>query len=132
METTIVNGISFSKADIQKTVESFYAQVANDPLLKVPFSSVQNWAVHLERMTHFWWVRFGGVPYRSYSYSPVEKHFLAGFNEEFLARWLELFRETLTANLRTEQSEFWGPLAGRMGQSLSMRNDLLRREHELK
>jgi hypothetical protein len=58
------------------------------------------------------------------------KHFLAGFNEDLLARWLSLFHATLKKNLNEDQRVLWTMISERMGQSLSARNEMLRREHE--
>jgi hemoglobin len=125
----LVNGVSFTHADIGKVVDAFYRRVADDPVLKVPFSSVHDWPAHVARMTHFWWIRFGGAPYLMAQYNPVEKHFFAGFNADFLKRWLSLFRETVTANLRDDQSQFWALVTERMGHSLTIKNELYRSEY---
>jgi hemoglobin len=122
------NELPFTHEEIRKVVDDFYTVVAEDDLLKVPFSSVKDWPHHIERMTHFWWVRLGGRPYLSGPYNPVLKHFLAGFNATFLERWLSLFEIALNDNLKPEQAELWTLLAHRMGQFLSSRNDLYKSE----
>lgn len=122
-----VNSVVFTFQDIQNTIGSFYGKVEVDPLLKVPFQTVEDWGHHVERLTHFWWIRFGGRPYLQVSYNPVEKHFHAGFNQEFLSRWLGLFQETLEEHLSPEQAQLWGMIAGRMGQSLSFRNEEMKK-----
>lgn len=124
-----VNNVTFTHGDISRVVDDFYTRVAKDPVLEVPFRSVHDWPVHIARMTHFWWIRFGGVPYLATSYNPVEKHFHAGFNDTFLERWLSLFRETVQADLREDQSEFWSLVTERMGHSLSIKNEYYRQEY---
>ena len=77
-ETVNVSGVLFSHNDLFCVVDDFYTRIQNDPILQVPFKSVENWPEHIQRLTHFWWVRFGGNPYLYVSYNPVEKHFAAG------------------------------------------------------
>ncbi len=128
----VVAGVEFKLKEIFAVVEEFYTRVANDPVLKVPFQSVHDWPEHIDRLTHFWWIRFGGEPYMFSEYNPVMKHFFAGFNEEFLKRWLGMFHEVLDEKLNPEQSQFWKMLSHRMGQALNMRNEMLRKEYEEK
>lgn len=118
-----LNGVIFSHGDIRAVVERFYALVEVDPLLGAPFSSVTDWPHHIERLTHFWWVRFGGEPYIDTMYDPVGKHYAAGFNRVFLTRWLELFDETVAKTLKPDQAEIWSKVAHRMGEALTMKNE---------
>jgi len=122
------NSIDFSHDDIGNVVDAFYTQVATDTLLKVPFATVHDWPDHIGRMTHFWWVRLGGRPYLPCRYNPVAKHFAAGFNAEFLGRWLELFKSTLRTKLTAPQIQIWSLLVDNMGQSLHYRNEMLKQE----
>lgn len=121
-----LNGVRFAHADIQEVVRTFYGRVEKDPVLEIPFRSVHDWPEHIARLTHFWWIRFGGEPYRlDDEYDPVGKHYLAGFNPERLARWLELFGQTLSERLKPEQARLWALISERMGQSLQFRNEQL-------
>ncbi len=113
----------FPFAQVSAVVFQFYQMVTIDELLKQPFSSVEDWPHHIENLTHFWWCRLGGYPYMQTTYNPVEKHFQAGFNQVFLKRWLELFREVLQNNLSLEQAEIWASLAERMGTALSVNHE---------
>lgn len=124
------NGIVFSHDDIANVVDDFYTRVQLDPVLSVPFNSVHDWPEHVRRLTHFWWIRLGGKPYMFSDYNPVPKHYFAGFNAELLHRWLQLFHATLQHHLNNEQYELWKDLSTQMGQGLSLRNELFRREHE--
>jgi hemoglobin len=125
-----LNRIPFRHEDIRQVVDRFYRRVEPDPVLSVPFRSVKDWPEHIERMTHFWWIRFGGPAYLDTSYNPVEKHFAADFNLAFLSRWLTLFQDTLEATLTPEQAQLWGIVAERIGQSLSIKNDYYKREYQ--
>ncbi|HMN70127.1 MAG TPA: hypothetical protein PKC28_16430, partial [Bdellovibrionales bacterium] len=79
---------------------------------------------------HFWWVRFGGKAYLSIQYNPIAKHFAAGFNRDFLVRWLGLFRETMQTHLQPAQVDAWRSLSELMGESLSQRNEFLKAQQE--
>src|SRR5437868_5191673 len=93
-----VKGVLFSHKDLFNVVDDFYTRIQLDPVLQVPFKSVVDWPEHISRLTHFWWVQFGGKPYLFNHYNPVAKHFFAGFNQELLERWLGIFNETLQAH----------------------------------
>jgi hemoglobin len=114
-------------AEIFSVVDNFYRKVAVDPALSIPFRSVHDWPEHIQRMTHFWWIRFGGKPYLFTEYNPVAKHFFAGFNKTFLGIWLELFRETLNEKLQPAQADIWRAVSEAMGQGLLLRNELFER-----
>ncbi len=126
----IVNGVPFSHEDMFNVVDDFYTRVQSDPLLQIPFQSVHDWPEHIDRITHFWWIRLGGEPYSFAEYNPVQKHFFAGFNSTFLSRWLELFHETLKTHLREDQIQLWTLITQRMGQALSMKNEYFKQHFE--
>ncbi len=130
-ETVSFNDVTFSFKDIYDVVDRFYTKVQHDELLKVPFSSVHDWPHHIDHLSHFWWVRLGGEAYIDARYNPPLKHFKAGFNEKLLARWLELFYETLKENLNSEQAHLWAITAQRMGQALNMKNEIIKRSQGL-
>lgn len=120
----IVNGVAFTFDDIYRVIDEFYRRVQQDEDLKVPFQSVHDWPEHIDRLTHFWWTRFGGQPYLFTFYNPVAKHYHAGFNAFLLAKWLGLFHQTLSEKLNADQAQLWGLVAEKMGQGLSMKNEL--------
>ncbi|MCM2282424.1 MAG: group III truncated hemoglobin [Bdellovibrionaceae bacterium] len=124
-EYLFVQSIRFDHRDIFALVDRFYTAVQSDPELRVPFASVEDWPEHIERLTHFWWVRFGGESYLDTNYNPIGKHFENGFTRPLLARWLSLFRETAESALKPEQAQFWCALTERMGEFLAHRNDEL-------
>lgn len=128
-ESIVVGGVKFTHGDIESVVEAFYYQVQFDPDLSIPFQSVHDWPEHIKRLTHFWWIRFGGKPYMFTHYNPVAKHYYAGFNDALLERWLALFRQTLDSKLTEEQARLWATITERMGESLSIRNEELKQEH---
>lgn len=122
-----VSNVVFTHQDFFAVIDTFYKKVAVDPMLKVPFSSVHDWPEHIERLTHFWWIRFGGEPYMFTFYNPIEKHFFAGFNPEFLKHWLHLFHETLNEHLNPDQVRLWKTISERMGESLNERNEMYKK-----
>lgn len=117
-----VNTGKISHSDIYSVVSDFYTNVAKDSLLSVPFDDVEDWPHHIDLMTHFWWTRLGGARYLDYPYNPIAKHFAKGFNEKFLARWLQLFEESLLRHLPREQANEWLDLAKAIGAFLLKRN----------
>lgn len=119
----LLDGVKLTFSDIRGVVDEFYGRVAVDPMLSEPFQSVQDWPHHVERLTHFWWIRLGGRPYLPGLYNPVEKHFQAGFNLPFLKRWLALFQETQEKLLTGPQAMLWTEIAEAMGQALFMKNE---------
>jgi hemoglobin len=130
-ETVLAAGqVPFTHREIHQVVDTFYARVQSDPELKIPFQSVHDWPEHIERLTHFWWLLFGGKPYMWSQYNPVIKHFYAGFTRPLLGRWLELFHSVLQENLSEEQAKHWGDQAERMGQNLAMRNEMLEQQRD--
>lgn len=129
-EQISVNGVTFTHGDIFRVVDDFYTRIQQDSLLSVPFRSVHDWPDHIQRLTHFWWIRFGGKPYLFSEYNPVAKHFFAGFNSEFLAQWLMLFHATLQTHLRQDQVDLWTLISQKMGQALSMKNEHFRAAYE--
>lgn len=131
-EPLTLNGVLFFHDDIFRVVDAFYSRVQKDPILQIPFKSVVDWPEHVDNLTHFWWSRFGGPPYRFNHYNPVGKHFFAGFNRELLSRWLLLFRETLDQHLTPEQASLWGLVSERMGESLFIKNEFFKRDYEAK
>lgn len=127
------DGVSFMHKEIYSVVDQFYKKISKDDLLSVPFSSVGDWPYHIERMTNFWWMKFGGTPYMFSKYSPIPKHFHSGFNNEFLKRWLQLFEETLNeVGLVPEQIKVWRAMSHRIGEHLTKRNEIYGDEYNRK
>lgn len=129
-EVVLVSEVAFSHDDIFRVVDAFYTRIQNDPILQIPFRSVHDWPEHVKRLTHFWWIRFGGAPYLFNFYNPVAKHYFAGFNRELLARWLDIFQSTLKSQLRQDQSDLWSLIAQRMGDALAIKNEMFGEEYE--
>jgi hemoglobin len=112
---------------IHAVVEAFYKKVAVHPELSEPFSTVEDWSFHIEKLTHFWWIRLGGDAYMDVGYNPVKKHFERGMNETNLKAWLNLFHETLLEKLNGAQAQEWGLIAATMGKNLLAKNEMIKR-----
>jgi hemoglobin len=128
-ENVVVGKLVFTFDDIFHVVGHFYGQVQLDDLLKVPFASVHDWTEHVDRLTNFWWIRFGGKPFLFSEYNPVAKHFFAGFNKILLDRWLQLFHDTLKLKLTPQQATIWTEISILMGQGLTAKNEMFKRQH---
>lgn len=131
-DLVVVQGIEFSFKEVNTIVDLFYKKIATDSIMSKPFKSVSDWPEHIDRLTNFWWIRFGGKPFTFSQYNPVAKHYHSGFNKDFLDRWLFLFDETLKENLSKEQHEFWIEVARKTGKFLSKRNEAYAKEFESK
>lgn len=129
-ETIRIQGVLFSHKDIHDVVDDFYNRIQIDSVLQIPFRSVENWPDHIQKLTHFWWIRLGGKPYLLNHYNPVAKHYFAGFNRELLTRWLAIFHDTLQSLLNPDQTEIWKLISERMGEALFMKNEYFRSEYE--
>ena len=116
--TVLMEGQIFSHQDISDVVHNFYPRVQRDPVLGEPFKVVEDWPMHMEGLVHFWWTRLGGRAYLDRQLSPVPKHFKAGFNDVFLKRWLELFKEVMETTLTPGQVSVWFPISEQMGDHL--------------
>lgn len=121
-----VSSIKFSHDDIHLVVKSFYGMVAKDRYLQAPFNVVEDWPYHVEKLTHFWWIRFGGRPYFDLKYDPVQKHYETGFSEELLDIWLTIFKEVLQETLTPPQAQLWSIIAQTMGDALNSNNELMK------
>ena len=123
LDSCDLDGVQITFTEIHHVIDAFYGKVQLDSQLKIPFGSVEDWNHHVDRLTHFWWIRLGGRPYQEGMYNPVEKHFRAGFNPAFLSRWLDLFHQTLIELLKPEAAERWFEIVSMMGQALSFKNE---------
>ncbi len=105
---------------VARVVEQFYAAVRQHPALGVPFGHVTDWTTHEHKLTHFWWVSLGGTRYLDHRYKIAERHAAAGFSPDLLVVWLNLFADTLEANLPRPLAQAWLERAHHLGKSLVM------------
>ena len=124
-----VDSIKFTFADINNVIKRFYAKVVIDDHLYGPFSVVDDWPHHIERLTHFWWIRFGGKPYMDVQYDPISRHFETGFSVGLLEIWLDLFKETMKESLTAPQTQLWSDFSERIGEALNRNNEMMKMRH---
>lgn len=91
--------------DIKQLVDTFYAKVREDELLKDIFNNVisDRWPEHLEKLYKFWQTillgeqTYFGSPFMPHANLPVErKHF---------ERWLKLFYENIDAQFTGSKAQ---------------------------
>lgn len=126
----VVNKVTFTWINLFTVVDAFYKKVAINRHLRGPFNVVEDWPEHIERLTHFWWIRFGGKPYMDTSYNPIQKHFETGFSEELLEVWTNLFQETVSSILVQEQTDIWMMFVKGIGKALNYNNELMKLHHQ--
>ena len=113
------------RESIDKVVDDFYNRIQMHSTLSKPFSIVNHWTEHKEKIAEFWWVVLGGMPNSPYKYDPVNKHFAAGFTQELLNDWKALFFEVLTNHLSIDHAQAWQSRVELIGGNLLMQNDRL-------
>lgn len=84
--------------DVRLLVQRFYQAVIPDPLLGPIFAGMRvDWSVHIPKMVEFWSGRLLGIP--GYEGNPVGAHQPVldrfPFGDAEMARWLELWEETV-------------------------------------
>lgn len=105
---------------IAAVVDDFYDRIQRHPTLAEPFTRVDDWPEHKERLTHFWWVSLGGNRYRDYQYRVGPIHMSVGVTDALVDDWLALLRATLDDHLEPELADAWYSRAQHMGRSIRM------------
>ena len=91
--------------DIKTLVDSFYARVREDELLKTIFDDViqDRWPEHLEKMYRFWQTVLLGE--HTYYGSPFAPHANLPVSWLHFERWLKLFFETVDDHFSGEKAK---------------------------
>ena len=91
--------------DIKQLVDTFYAGIREDELLKDIFNKViqDRWPEHLEKMYRFWQTVLLGE--QTYYGSPFIHHSELPINKLHFDRWLELFYKTVEAQFQGAKAE---------------------------
>ena len=126
-----------STADVELLVRRFYRAAIPDPLLGPVFHDAGvDWSEHVPKVAAFWSDRLlGAGEYRGNvigAHQPVLD--AVGFGEEHLARWLELWDETvdeLFSGARAELAKARAATAGEAMTSLIRRHERGRRSLHL-
>ena len=106
--------------DIKQLVDTFYAEIREDELLKDIFNKViqDRWPGHLEKMYRFWQTVLLGE--QTYYGSPFIHHSELPINRIHFDRWLELFYktvETLFQGAKAEEAKWRAEKMAQMFQS---------------
>jgi hemoglobin len=115
--------------DVERLVRSFYRAAIPDPLLGPIFRDFGvDWSAHIPKLVEFWAARildvsgYGGNAVGAHQ--PVLER--CGFGARELARWLELWRETvddLFAGANAERAKERAAMAGEAIGSLIRRHE---------
>jgi hemoglobin len=91
--------------DVKILVDTFYAKVQNDDLLKDIFNQViqDNWPGHLEKMYRFWQTVL--LKEHTYFGSPFPPHARLPVAAKHFQRWIGLFYETLDELFAGEKTD---------------------------
>jgi len=98
-----------SRADIERLIDYFYAQVKTDPLLGYIFNEVAkvNWEEHTPVIVDFWETILLDNPV--YRKNAMEVHYILHQKTTFTAahfeRWLLLFRSSVQALFRGAKAD---------------------------
>jgi hemoglobin len=113
-----------TKASIKKLVDSFYAKVMEDTLLRPIFLQAigedpKTWEFHMQRMHDFWSsIMLGSGRYHG---NPFQKHKdLPAFDVALFDRWLILFAKTAQEIHTEEVANRYIEKSNRIAESLKM------------
>jgi len=111
---------AISEARIREVVVEFYRRARHDDRIGPVFDAhVEDWDVHLARMTDFW----SSALLRSgrYSGNPLQQHrAIPGLSLEHFDRWVALFEITVRDLCTESQAEAFIFRARRMREAMSM------------
>jgi hemoglobin len=115
--------------DVERLVRTFYRAAIPDPLLGPVFHDFGvDWSVHIPKLVDFWAARILDRP--GYAGNAVGAHQPVleriGFGGRELARWLELWRETIDESFSGPNAERAKDRAAMAGEAIA---SLIRR-HE--
>lgn len=107
-----------TRAEIERVVAKFYAQIREHPGLGPVFAAhVTDWPAHEAKIASFW--RNAILNERVYDGSPMAAHVAAGnVRPGMFEPWLRTFDKVLVEELDPLQARAWSALAHRIGRSL--------------
>ena len=115
------------KLDVVKhLVDSFYAKIREDKLLKEIFNSnIQDrWPQHLEKMYTFWQTVL--LSEHTYYGSPFPPHAKMPIDKEHFDRWLQLWFETIDENFTGEIADEAKWRASKMAEMFQFKINYIR------
>lgn len=117
-----MNGDIDTVDDVERLVRAFYRAAIPDPLLGPVFHDFGvDWSVHIPKLVDFWAARILDRP--GYAGNAVGAHQPVleriGFGVRELARWLELWRETVDELFAGPNAERAKDRAGMAGEAIA-------------
>jgi hemoglobin len=111
-----------TEADVERLVRRFYQAVIPDPQLGPVFHRMQvDWSVHIPKLVDFWCLRLFDRP--GYAGNAVGAHQpvldRCPFGSRELARWLELWEETVDELFTGERAELAKQRARLAGEAIA-------------
>lgn len=91
--------------DVKNMVDTFYAKVRRDDLLKDIFENIigNRWGEHLEKMYRFWQTVL--LDEHTYFGSPFSPHIKMLISKEHFDRWVEIFVYNIDEQFLGEKAE---------------------------
>ncbi len=115
--------------DIKIMVDSFYARVREDDLLKDIFEDIirDNWNEHLEKMYRFW--QTAVLNEHTYFGSPFAPHADMQIDKTHFDRWVEIFVKNMDELFSGEKAEETKKRAISMAQLFNSKLEYYRDNH---
>jgi hemoglobin len=108
-----------TEGSIAEVVDTFYGRIREDQLLGPIFADAigSEWGPHLDKMKTFWSSVL--LASRGYKGNPMIAHLqLPRLTRDHFERWLQLWRETVTALCSEEAASLFNPKAQMIGERL--------------
>lgn len=96
---------------VAAVVHHFYQQVLTDELLAPFFAGIEEWPEHEEYLTDFWWGVMGGHVASPRPGAMLRGHQGLNITPIAMARWLELFCESIDALIPADEARQWQAMA---------------------
>ena len=102
---------TLSRDQVASVVHHFYRQVLADGLLAPFFSEIDDWPRHEAYITDFWWGVMGGRVASPRPGAMVSGHQGLAITPGAMARWLELFGQSIEAVVPADEARQWQAMA---------------------
>ena len=106
------------EAVIERLVRAFYDTARRDPMLAPLFAGVEDWEVHIARLSAFW--SSVALMTGRYHGQPMAAHAPLDLRAPHFARWLELFERTAREVCTPAGAEHLLERARRIARSLEL------------
>lgn len=97
--------------DVHRVVQQFYLKARQHPVISHYFAGIEDFHLHEEKITAFWWIALGGkitdLPGAAPAFDMINKHLALGILEADLGIWLSLFEQTLFENIEESLASEW-------------------------